>query len=115
MAKNRIKLAKYQRTLEEKQTEYVMQQTEMEVNLSFIKYKEAQNELMTLKKSVQLANDNYRIVEKKYLNQLALLTDMLDASTAKLTSELKYSNATVNILYQWYRLQKVSGNISSEY
>lgn len=109
-AKEHIQLAQTERSRQQKQSEWVEQQAEIEVNTAFVKYNEAKNELTRRDKSRQLANDNYRIVEKKYLNQLALLTDILDASTAKLSAELNQTNAQINIIYQWYQLQKATGN-----
>ena len=89
----------------------VRQQTELEVHSTYVKFNEAKQEVATREKSRILADDNYRIVEKKYLNQLALLTDMLDASSAKLAAELSHSNADIALIYQWYQLQKAIGKL----
>lgn len=110
-AKDRIRLAQIQQSQQKTRSEHVQQQTELDVNSAFIKYNEALTEFSQREKSRQLADDNYRIVEKKYLNQLALLTDILDASSAKLAAELNQSNAGINIVYQWYQLQKSTGNL----
>lgn len=110
-AKEHIEMAEQQHEIQKKQSELVREETELEVNAAYIKYQEAKKEFTTRQKSRELADDNYRIVEKKYLNQLALLTDMLDASTSKLTAELNQSNAGITIVYQWYKLQKAIGNL----
>ncbi len=67
--------------------------------------------LETEEKNVELSTENYRIVENRYNNQLALLTDMLDASTAKLDAEVRLVNARVNILYYYYQLKYKSGTL----
>jgi outer membrane protein TolC len=67
--------------------------------------------LETEEKNVELATENYRIVENRYNNQLALLTDMLDASTAKLDAEVRLVNARVNIIYYYYLLKQNSGTL----
>jgi len=110
-AKEHIEMAEIEKNIQKTKSELVHEQTELEVNAAFIKYQEAKKELSTREKSRLLADDNYRIVEKKYLNQLALLTDMLDASSSKLAAELNQSNAGINIVYQWYQLQKATGNL----
>ena len=110
-AKEHIEEAEIQKSIQQKKSELVHDQTELEVNAAYIKYEEAKKEFTTQEKSRVLADDNYRIVEKKYLNQLALLTDMLDASSAKIAAELNLSNAGVNIIYRWYQLQKATGNL----
>jgi outer membrane protein TolC len=67
--------------------------------------------LETEEKNVELATENYRLVENRYNNQLALLTDMLDASTAKLDAEVRLVNARVNIIYYYYQLKYNSGTL----
>jgi outer membrane protein len=109
-AKDKIRLAKLELTQQHTRTELQTQQTEIEVNTAFTRYKEAKEDYLTLKKSLELADDNFRVVEKKYINQLAQITDMLDASTAKLAAELRLSDARINIINEWYMLQKASGN-----
>jgi len=79
------------------------------VNAAYIKYNEAISTAQTLEQNLSLANENYRIIEKKYLNQLALIIDMLDASNAKLEAELERTNSEINILFTHYKLQKEIG------
>lgn len=110
-AKDKIRLAEMERSQQQTRSEQVKQQTELDVNSAYIKYNEAKTELSRREKARLLADDNYRIVEKKYLNQLALLTDILDASSAKLSAELNRANAGINIIYQWYQLQKATGKL----
>lgn len=108
-AKEHIRLTELELAQQKTRSDQVQQQAELDVNATFIKYNEAQTEFSSREKAKLLAADNYRIVEKKYLNQLATLTDILDASSAKLAAELSQSNAGINIVYQWYQLQKASG------
>lgn len=110
-AKDKIHLAELERNQQVTRSAQVKQQTEMEVHAAFLNYSQAKTELTERKEATQLAGDNYRIVEKKYLNQLALLTDMLDASTAKLSAELNQANASINIIYKWYQLKKATGEL----
>ncbi|SEN32168.1 Outer membrane protein TolC [bacterium A37T11] len=89
----------------------VRQDKKIAVNTAYIKHQEAIVKWETQRENVRLATENYRITEKKYLNQLALLIDMLDASNAKLQAELDYTNAEINIIYTYYQLQKETGNL----
>lgn len=107
---DRIRLAKLEYQQEQSKTIFQKQQTEVEVHSAYTRYLEGKERFLTLEKSLQLANDNYRVVEKKYINQLAQITDILDASTAKLAAELRLSNARINIIASWYTLQKSAGN-----
>jgi outer membrane protein len=90
-AKDHIHLAELQRSQQETRSAQVKQQTEMDVHAAFLNYTQAKIEFAEREESKTLADDNYRIVEKKYLNQLALLTDILDASSANLTRQMPVS------------------------
>jgi len=100
--------------LEESELNEVLQKQNVEVAVSssYIKYNEAKEDLQTYRTDLKSAEENYRIVEKKYFNQLALLTDILDASTTKLEAELKVTNAEVNVVYTYYQLSQSIGNIN---
>lgn len=74
-------------------------------------YLQAYADLTTQQKSVELARQNYAVMNDRYLNQLALVTDMIDASNTKLNAELLETNALTNITYAYYRMLFVSGDI----
>ena len=47
----------------------------------------------------------------RYLSQLALVTDMVDASNLKLNAELSEVDARINIVYADYRMKYIAGEI----
>ena len=74
-------------------------------------YQQSYVELDTQKKSVKLARQNYEVVNERYLSQLALVTDMLDASNTLLNAELNEVDARINIIYAYYRMKFISGTL----
>lgn len=99
-----IRRAQEERTVAE-------EQIRLGVQAAHIKYKEAYTLLETKEKSVQLATQNYDVVHYRYANDLALITDLLDASSQKLDAELQAVNARINILYNYYKLHYISGTL----
>jgi len=109
--KEKIKMAEQQRDQQRTVAEHIEEQVEIAVNSAYVKFNESRKERDRREMASLLADDNYRIIEKKYLNQLALITDILDASTAKISADLNLAIADAKIVYQWYLLQKVSGKL----
>lgn len=62
-------------------------------------------EVQTQEKQVELADQNYAVVRNRYDNDLALLTDMLDASNMKLSADMALVNARINMIYNYYKLK----------
>lgn len=112
--KKHIEKAKMNYHLAQTQKDWLEQKSEIDVHNAYVKMQEAWDKYHTLQESYILAKDNYRVVEQKYLNKFAVITDMLDASTALLSSQLNLSNARVSIIYQWFNLMKVSGNWNNQ-
>ena len=87
------------------------QNLQVATKAAYLKYNEAISQRETYLESKHLAEENYRITEKKYFNQLALITEMLDASNSKLDAELQYVNSEINILYAYYNILKTVGQL----
>lgn len=81
------------------------------VQAAYVQYQQTYVELETQRKSVELARQNYDVMNARYLSQLALVTDMVDASNLKLNAELSEVDARINIVYAYYRMKYVAGEI----
>ena len=81
------------------------------VQAAYVQYQQTYVELETQKKSVELAQQNYEVMNARYLSQLALVTDMVDASNLKLNAELSEVDTRINIVYAYYRMKYVAGEI----
>lgn len=110
-ANKSIKQAHHNTILSHRRKDDVMEQTALAIQADYIKYLEAYTEVETLEKSVQLANENYAVVENRYRNDVALVTDMLDASNQLLDAELQLVNARINVIFNYYKLKNTSGNL----
>ena len=93
--------------LNEDVIEEVKEEIENAVQIAFTAYQTAVKELDIQKKSVELANQNYAVVSYRYHNGLALLTDMLDASNAKLSADLNAADAEINIIFHKIKLNYI--------
>ena len=68
-------------------------------------------EVKTQQKQVELALQNYAVVQNRYQHELALLTDMVDASNMKLSAEMALVNARIGMLYNFYKLKYVTNTL----
>lgn len=89
--------------------ELAREEMDIAVNSAYIGLQQAFERMRTQEKSVVLATENYNVVNNRYLNGLALVTEMIDASNSRLSAELQLVNARINIIYSYYSLQRVAG------
>lgn len=109
--KERVKLGELQKNQANDAVTLTLQNVDMGVNAAYIKYQESIQQADILNEAKKLAEENYKITEAKYLNQLAVQAEMIDAQNQKLQSELDYANAEINMLYQYYNLLKSTGTL----
>lgn len=109
--RHRIQEARQNAGLRRNAEEQLRQEIRMEVKSSYLRHKEALDRVEALKLSVKQAEENYRIVQNRYVNQLSILTDLLDASSVRLDAELQLTVARSEAVYTYYELQRVCGNL----
>lgn len=80
-----------------------------DVQKAYADYMQSYVELETSEKSLQLADENYERIHDRYMEQLVLVTDMLDAFNMKLDAELGVSAANAGIQYRLYCLRYAAG------
>lgn len=80
-----------------------------DVQKAYADYMQSYVELETSEKSLQLADENYERVHDRYMEQLVLVTDMLDAFNMKLDAELGVSAANAEIQYRLCCLRYAAG------
>lgn len=83
------------------------------INEAMTLYRQAVERLEIERKNVQLAEENYAVVSNRFDNQLALLTDMLDASNAKLDAGVRLVNAEISTRLYYYQLHYIAGTLST--
>ena len=83
------------------------------IHEAYTLYNQAIERLEIEKKNVRLADENYTVVSNRFDNQLALLTDMLDASNARLDAGVRLVNAAISAQFYYYQLHYLAGTLIS--
>ena len=100
-ARLNVRQAQEQRQLAQEQIENAVQE-------GYVNFLTAFTDLRTQENSVRLADENYHVTDNRYKNEMALLTDMLDASNMKLTADLGLVDTRINILYNYYKIKYIT-------
>ncbi len=106
-----VRKAKAQQLQSREAHAVVSERVNNDMQQAYTIHQQAFVELHTQQKSVELASQNYKVMNNRYLNQLALVTDMVDASNLKLNAELQEVNARINVAYTYYNMMYVAGNL----
>ena len=108
--KNNKKLKQARLNVRQAQERHQLAQEQVEnaVQEGYVNFLTAFTDLRTQENSVRLADENYNVTENRYKNEMALLTDMLDASNMKLTADLGLVNARIDILYNYYKMKYIT-------
>lgn len=90
------------------QHELAQEQVNNAVQAGYVNFLTAFTDLRTQENSVKLADENYAVTSHRYKNEMALLTDMLDASNTKLGADLDLVNARINVVYNFYKMKYIT-------
>lgn len=109
--KHNIRKARIEHRQSQEALSLAHEEVENGVQASYTNLLTSYTEVKTQQKQVELANQNYSVVQNRYQNDLALLTDMVDASNMKLSAEMALVNARIGMLYNFYKLKYVTNTL----
>lgn len=109
--KHRMNEARLGILLSQNAQEQQKQHIQTTVQEALLKHQEAVSRVEALQLSVRQAEENFRIMNNRYLNQLAILTDLLDADNLRLNVELQLTTARTRVVYTYYQLQRAIGEL----
>lgn len=109
--KHRMNEARLSIVLSQNAQEQQKQHIQTTVQEALLKHQEAVSRVEALQLSVRQAEENFRIMNNRYLNQLAILTDLLDADNLRLNVELQLTTARTRVVYTYYQLQRAIGEL----
>ena len=85
----------------------------LDVNAAYTRYLDSFELLKTQEKSLQLARENYDVIANRYANDLVLVTHLVDADNLRLSAEVQYVNAQINVIYNYYKLIYSTGSLNT--
>ncbi len=109
--KHDIRKARHENTQARERVQLAREGIENGVQANYTHLLTSSVEVRTQEKQVELADQNYLVVKNRYDNDLALLTDMLDASNMKLSADMALVNARINMLYNYFKLKYITNTL----
>jgi outer membrane protein len=86
-------------------------QVALEVKNAYLVMQESEKQVMVAKKAIEQAQENFRINEERYREQVATSTDVLDAQTLLTRAKSDYANALSEYNISHVRLERAMGVI----
>jgi outer membrane protein TolC len=86
-------------------------QVALEVKNAYLVMRESEKQVMVSKKAIEQAQENFRINEERYREQVATSTDVLDAQTLLTGAKSDYANALSEYNISHVRLERAMGVI----
>jgi outer membrane protein len=109
--KNKTKMQQATTKIEwqQMQSEIVKDEIQDKLYKEHTQYQEILEKFVVVDKALDLANENYRIVKLKYLNQLVLITEMVDADNALLQAKYNKVSTRLDAVLKHYELLHTAG------
>jgi outer membrane protein TolC len=105
----RVQVANLKVELQKNESEIVKNEMTDKVFRKHTQYLEILDKFQVTEKALDLAQENYRIVKVKYLNQLVLITEMVDADNALLQAKFNKVSTRIDAVMKHYELLHTAG------
>lgn len=107
--RTKVQMATTKIKWQEMQSEIVKDKIQDELFKNHTQYQEIIEKFKVVDKAEELADENYRIVKLKYLNQLVLITEMVDADNALLQAKYNKISTRIDAVMKHYELLRTAG------
>lgn len=107
--KSRVQAANLKVAAQQTEAEIIKDKMKDKIFANYIQYEEVLDKVPVTEKSLDLATENYRIVKMKYLNQLVLITEMVDADNALLQAKFNKIAVKIDEIMKRYTLLHTAG------
>lgn len=112
--KTKVQMANTKIQWQEMQMGIIKDRVQDELFRNHTQYQEIIEKFKVVDKAEELANENYRIVKLKYLNQLVLITEMVDADNALLQAKYNKISTRIDAVMKHYELLRTAGMLPGE-
>lgn len=110
--KNKVSEAKIQQSEITIQKDILSDQVKTDINKNFQSYQVAMNKIQVLETSIAQATENDRLLASKYKNNVASVTDRIDAETLLYQAKINLEIAKADAGLAYYTLLKSTGKIT---
>ncbi|MDB5121414.1 MAG: transporter [Sphingobacteriales bacterium] len=110
--KNKVAEAKIQRSEVQLSNDLFTDQVKTQVNQDYQNYNHSISKIQILETSIEQARENNRILESKYRNNVASVTERIDAETQLYQTLINYEIAKADAQLAYFTLLKSSGTLS---
>ena len=86
-------------------------QITLEIKNAYLMLQETESQIVVWQKVIEQAEENFRISEERYKEQIATSTEVLDAQTLLTKAKSEYANALGDYNINYAKLQRAMGNI----
>lgn len=107
--KSRVKSVELKIAAQATELEIVKNEEKNRLFKNYTQHQEITDKLPVADKALELAIENYRIVKLKYLNQLVLVTEMVDADNALLQAKYNKIALSIDAVVKHYELLHTAG------
>lgn len=111
--KTKVHIANSKVEWQKTQSEIVKNKVQDELFKNHTQYQEIVEKIIVVDKALELATENYRIVKLKYLNQLVLITEMVDADNALLQAKFNKIATRIDAEMKHYELLHTAGLLNN--
>lgn len=105
----KMKFADQKIQLQNLEVHHITEQVNHKVFAAHKKYIESSKQILIAKEAILQAKENYEIVRNKYVNQLSLITELMDADNAFLEAQATLISKNIDHQLKYYQLQYTIG------